>query len=181
MNNRHVSTHRFFRPAIVYPVILIVLIFVDGSLMAAFSGLLSFANWTILPNLTFIGIFYTIHFRSDRHFHFWWWLVLLGLLFDLYYTQSIGSYLTAYLLSAYTVFLLDPHIPYRILSSFWTVATGLLVFYSLIYITGILTGEVNISLVNYLIFTVFPTIFINSLIEMIFYRPVESLTYIINS
>ena len=180
MKNKVTSNNRYLRPKLVYPIFLIFLVFFDGSLMSGFSNFLSFSGWNILPNLTFVGIFYAIHFHSDKHFAFWWWLAGVGLIFDLYYTQAIGTYLVAYLVSAYVVYLIDQRMPYRIWSTFWTVATGLLVFYFLVFIAGILVDETNVAFANYIIFTVLPTIFFNAFIEIIFYRPVESLTYIIN-
>ncbi|KEP88606.1 hypothetical protein X279_00495 [Oenococcus oeni IOEB_0501] len=50
----------------------------------------------------------------------------------------------------------------------------------MVFIAGILVNETDIAFANYIIFTVLPTIIFNAFIEIIFYRPVESLTYIIN-
>ncbi len=181
MQNKNRSNNRYLRPAFFYPIILFFLVFFDGSLMSSFSNLLSFSGWYILPNLTLIGLFYTVHFRSDRKFAFWWWTAAIGLIFDLYYTQAIGTYLIAYLVSAYTMFFIDQRIPYRLSATLWTLASGFVIFYILVFIAGSLTGQVDMPFANYIIFTVLPTIVFNSLIELLFYRPVESLTYIINN
>ncbi|VDK14822.1 hypothetical protein OAL24_00168 [Oenococcus sicerae] len=79
------------------------------------------------------------------------------------------------------MFFIDQRIPYRISATLWTLASGFVIFYILVFIAGSLTGQVDMPFANYIIFTVLPTIVFNSLIELLFYRPVESLTYIINN
>ena len=55
------------RLRVVYPVLLVLLLFVDGALMAGMGGIFTAFPWHVLPVTTLIWLFYGVQFLSLIH------------------------------------------------------------------------------------------------------------------
>lgn len=179
-DNQH-RTNFFLRPNVFYPLSLFFFLFFDGSLTNIFANYFSFFSIQIIPNLLLVTIFFLIHFECFKRFRFWTWLILCGLFFDLYYTESVGIYLTAFLLSAYSIRYLDQRLPYGIFPSTITLLCSQLIFSFVSLAASTVAGLGVIDIFAFTILSLLPSLIFNILIELIFYRPIESLTYIINN
>jgi len=85
------------RLRVVYPVFLFFWLFVDGSVMAGMGGMLTAFPWHILPALTLVWLFYAVQFEVDNDMPFWLYVILIGILFDMYYTGIFGTYTLAFI------------------------------------------------------------------------------------
>ncbi len=170
-NSYNKSKHKniFFQPKILYPFILLFLTFLDGSIPAHFFSL------TINPSLTLIFIFYLIFFSGYKKFNFNLWVFLIGLIFDLYYTEILGIYLVSFSLSTYFLY----QIKKKALTNFFLKLLILLIvsilFYIMFYICSKIGNQINFNFFFFLISNILPNSFFNIIIGAIFYKPFENL------
>lgn len=157
---------------IVFPLVLFFLLFLDGTLMSSLNGLLTHFPYYILPNLTFVWLFYAVQFERDRNVVFLWLAALIGVLFDAYYTGFFGAHAFAFWASAYVIRQIHHYYTETLLSAVFQLAIGLAVFYLLIYGAGIVVGQADVGLVSFVLNQVLPTMALNIGIMVLLYYPV---------
>ncbi|MEX0381094.1 rod shape-determining protein MreD [Leuconostoc sp. MS02] len=163
------------RLRVVYPIILLFLLFADGSLMAGMSGIFTAFPWYILPTLTLVWLFYAVQFDAGKDMPFWLYVVLIGILFDMYYTGIFGTYTLAFVAAVAAMKQLHKILDERLLSGISIFLIGLIVYLMVTYVAGFIIGISNVSLVTFLAFEVLPTAALNVIVAAICYYPTWSL------
>ncbi|MGY3741989.1 rod shape-determining protein MreD [Leuconostoc inhae] len=163
------------RLRVVYPVFLFFLLFVDGSVMAGMGGMLTAFPWHILPALTLVWLFYAVQFEVDNDMPFWLYVILIGILFDMYYTGIFGTYTLAFISAVAVMKQLHKILDERLLSGISIFLVGLIVYLIVTYVSGFIIGIANVSLVTFLAFEVLPTAILNIVLVTICYYPTWSL------
>ncbi len=153
----------------------IFLLFVDGSLMAGMGGILTAFPWYILPTLTLVWLFYAIQFEVDKDMPFWLYVILIGILFDMYYTGIFGTYTLAFIVAVAVMKQLHKVLDERLLSGITIFLIGLIVYLVVTYGAGFIIGSANVSLVTFFVFEVLPTAILNIIVATICYYPTWSL------
>lgn len=163
------------RLRVVYPVFLFFLLFVDGSVMAGMGGMLTAFPWHILPALTLVWLFYAVQFEVDNDMPFWLYVILIGILFDMYYTGIFGTYTLAFISAVAVMKQLHKILDERLLSGISIFLVGLIVYLIVTYVSGFIIDIANVSLVTFLAFEVLPTAILNIVLVTICYYPTWSL------
>ena len=163
------------RLRVVYPALLFFLLFVDGSLMAGMGGILTAFPWYILPTLTMVWLFYAVQFEVDKDMPFWLYVILIGILFDMYYTGIFGTYTLAFIVAVAVMKQLHKILDERLLSGISIFLIGLIVYLVVTYGAGFIIGIANVSLVTFFAFEVLPTAVLNIIVVTICYYPTWSL------
>ncbi|MDR0899838.1 MAG: rod shape-determining protein MreD [Lactobacillaceae bacterium] len=178
MQNRQYKKKRnFFNPKWFLPLFLVFLVFFDGSLMLVVSNLVNSVKLAILPNLTLLFIFYIIRFDLASSFNFYLWVGVIGFIFDLYYTQAFGTYIIAFLFSAFVMNYLDHLLNKSLLNSGLIFFGGVVVFYFIAVFAGLLTNVIDISLSQYFVYVFLPTAVFNLILEYLLYMPISWVSY----
>lgn len=171
---------QFTRLKFVYPVILLILFFLDGTLMSALGGYFTHFPFHILPMLTFVWLFFGIQFKVYQDIPFWWYVLLIGVMFDAYYTGIFGTYIIAFLLGTLMMKQLHYWLDERIIAGLLLLLIGIVVYLIITYFAGFIIGIANISLLNFLIYQLVPTVILNVFIGAIFYYPTWSFFQVLN-
>ncbi|GAP02814.1 cell shape determining protein MreD [Fructobacillus pseudoficulneus] len=166
---------QFIRLQIIYPLILLVLFFVDGNLMSSFGSFLLHPPVHIIPMLTLIWLFYGVQFEIADHLPFYFYVVGIGVLFDIYYTEILGTYTVAFLAATILMQKLRPYFDERIMSGLLLLLLGLLTYLLVTYVAGSIINIANLSLLPFIIKDVLPTAFLNLVIAALAYYPSWSL------
>ncbi|MDR2660578.1 MAG: rod shape-determining protein MreD [Lactobacillaceae bacterium] len=168
---------RVFVPKLVLPILLFLSFLLDGINNEFFSSVLNLFGFQILPNLFLVFIFYILRFRLKKEFNFYIWILIIGIIFDLYFSLSIGIYLFSYLISAFIMEFIDKKLENKIYNSWITAIVGLTSFYLFAYFGILLISHPNQTFVQYFIFTFIPTILFNTVLTYIFYKPALAFSY----
>lgn len=163
------------RLRVVYPVVLVFLLFVDGSIMASMSGIFTVFPWYVLPTLTLSWLFYGVQFDADKDMPFWVYVLLIGVLFDMYYTGIFGTYTLAFGAAVAVMKQLHKILDERLLSGISVYFLGIVVYLVVAYVAGFIIGIANISLTHFFLFEMLPTITLNTVILAVCYYPILSL------
>ncbi|GAP00005.1 rod shape-determining protein MreD [Fructobacillus ficulneus] len=168
------ASWRFVRIKIVYPIVLVLLFLIDGNLMSSFGTLLLHPPFHIVPTLTLIWLFYGIQFEVADHVPFYFYVIGIGLLFDIYYTGILGTYTVAFLGAAVVMLKLRPFFDERLMSGLLLLLIGITVYFVVTYLAGSLINISNLSLIPFLVKELLPTAVMNLIIAAIGYYPVWS-------
>ncbi|CAK1233857.1 Cell shape-determining protein MreD (MreD) [Fructobacillus cardui] len=166
---------QFIRFRIVYPLILILLFFIDGNIMSSFGVFLLHSPFHIIPTLTLIWFFYAIQFEATSFVPYYFYVVVFGLLFDVYYTGIIGTYTVAFLAATILMDKLRPYFDERLMSGMLLLLVGLLTYLVVTYFAGSMINIANLSLFSFIIQDVFPTAALNLVLAALGYYPTWSL------
>ena len=146
------------RLRVVYPVLLVLLLFVDGALMAGMGGIFTAFPWHVLPVTTLIWLFYGVQFDVD-----------------MYYTGIFGTYTVAFVAATALMKQLKRVLDERLLSGATIFLIGLVVYLLITYFAGFVIGIANVSVATFLLYEVLPTVILNTIIATVGYYPVWSL------
>lgn len=172
---------KFLNLKIIYPLILFLLIFIDGSITANLAVVLFKFPFHVLINLTFIWMYFGIHFNIYEQLkRFWLWILLAGVIFDFYYTGALGTYLIAFLVSVWTMKYLHEHGYENFTYGLIEFTFGFCVYFIVVYLAGQVLGLVNVDLTHYVMFSFLPSWILNIVIMMIVYYPVLSFCQTLN-
>lgn len=163
------------RLRVVFPVLLLFFLFVDGDLMAAMGGIFTAFPWHVLPVLTLIWLFYAIQFDAENEVPIWLYTIIIGVLFDMYYTGIFGTYTVAFLGAVGAMKQLHAYLDERLLSGMTLLLIGLVTYLFITYMAGFIIGIANVSLVSFFLYEVLPTLALNLTIAALGYYPVWSL------
>ncbi|CAM3083098.1 rod shape-determining protein MreD [Leuconostoc rapi] len=163
------------RLRVVYPVVLVFLLFVDGSLMAGMGGIFTAFPWYILPTLTLGWLFYAVQFEVEPDVPLWLYVIVIGVLFDMYYTGIFGTYTLAFAVAVAVMKQCHKVLDERLLSGLSVFLIGLVSFLVVTYVAGFIIGIANVSLTTFFMFEVLPTVILNTVIVALCYYPTLSL------
>lgn len=165
---------QFLRLQFIFPVVLLVLFLVDGNLAVSL-GLLMKEPIHAIPMLTFTWLFYAIQFGVIDRLPFYVYVVVFGVLFDIFYTGILGTYTLAFLLGTIVMEKLRPFFDERLMSGLLLLLIGQLVYLLVTLFAGIMIGADNLTLLPFFVYLVLPTILFNLVLATIFYFPSWSL------
>lgn len=163
------------RLRVVFPILLLLFLFVDGDLMAAMGGLFTAFPWHVLPTLTLIWLFYAVQFNAEKEVPIWLYAAIIGVLFDMYYTGIFGTYTVAFLGAVAAMKQLHTYLDERLLSGMTLFLIGLVTYLVITYAAGFIIGIANVGVVSFLLYEVLPTLVLNLVITALGYYPVWSL------
>ncbi|MCT4387366.1 rod shape-determining protein MreD [Leuconostoc pseudomesenteroides] len=162
------------RLRVIYPVLLILTLFIDGTLMSGLGGILTHFPWHVLPTLTLGWAFLGVQFDVDNELPLWFYVALVGILFDMYYTGIFGTYTCAFLAAVGVMKQLHRILDERLLSGLFLYLAGLMVYLFITYFAGFIIGLANISLLTFLMYEVLPTVCLNVGLAAVVYYPIWS-------
>jgi len=162
------------RLRVIYPILLILTLFIDGTLMSGLGGILTHFPWHVLPTLTLGWAFLGVQFDVDNELPLWFYVALVGILFDMYYTGIFGTYTCAFLAAVGVMKQLHRILDERLLSGLFLYLAGLVVYLFITYFAGFIIGLANISLLTFLMYEVLPTVCLNVGLAAVVYYPIWS-------
>lgn len=162
------------RLRVIYPILLILTLFIDGTLMSGLGGILTHFSWHVLPTLTLGWAFLGVQFDVDNDLPLWFYVALVGILFDMYYTGIFGTYTCAFLAAVGVMKQLHRILDERLLSGLFLYLAGLVVYLFITYFAGFIIGLANISLLTFLMYEVLPTVCLNVGLAAVVYYPIWS-------
>ncbi|CAH1856394.1 rod shape-determining protein MreD [Convivina intestini] len=171
---------QLIRFRVIYPLVLFLLLFLDGNLMSSLGGILNHFPFHILPLLTLIWLFYAIEFEVTNRIAFWVYVVLIGLLFDIYYTGILGSYTIAFLAACVVMDRLRPYFDERLMSGLLLCLIGLIIYLLVTYAAGFIINIADVSLGRFLLYELVPTVVLNIIIAALGYYPAWSLFQVLS-
>ncbi|MDF7636653.1 rod shape-determining protein MreD [Leuconostocaceae bacterium ESL0958] len=166
---------QFSRLTILYPLILFLLFFLDGNVMAALTPLLLGGSFHILPLGTLIWFFYAIQFELTKDMPFTVYVILIGLFFDIYYTGIVGTYTVAFLVATLLMRAVRPYFDERLLSALLLFLIGLGAYLGLSYFFSAVVGMTSLTISQFVYLVALPTAVLNLLLAAVFYYPAWSL------
>nr|WP_283096070.1 rod shape-determining protein MreD [Apilactobacillus xinyiensis] len=156
----------------VFPIGMLISIFLDGSIFFIFGASLSFHA---VPNLSFLWIFLTMFFINDDEIHYELWAMLAGIIIDIFYMGFLGVYTFIFPLAIYFSRWIYKHLPLNIISAFLIYFIDITMIYSLSLLANRLESLTNMSWSFYLVYVLGPTLVINLAFLIILYIPLQSL------
>lgn len=162
------------RLRVIYPVLFVLTLFIDGTLMSGLGGILTHFPWHVLPTLTLGWAFLGVQFDVDNELSLWFYVTLVGILFDMYYTGIFGTYTCAFLVAVAVMKQLHRVLDERLLSGLFLYLAGLVVYLFISYLAGFIIGLANISLLTFLMYEVLPTVFLNVGLAAVVHYPIWS-------
>ncbi|MCK8617316.1 rod shape-determining protein MreD [Fructobacillus sp. M158] len=165
---------QFIRLQIIFPLILLILFLVDGNLASSL-GLLMQAPIHAIPMLTFTWLFYAVQFGIQKEIPYYTYVVIFGVLFDIFYTGILGTYTLAFLLATIVMDRLRPYFDERMMSGLLLLLIGQIVYLLVTFVAGQLIGSANLSMLFFVVYLVLPTMLFNLVTAAIFYFPSWSL------
>lgn len=152
------------------PLVIAVNFFLDGSLSLAFSNLFYDNNLQMAPQLILLSVVMCTFAFPESKMLFWYALVA-GLAYDLFYTGLIGQYMLivplTYLITKSLMNYFLPSAIYELGADIICVLVGQLILYFLAHFFGMTQAGVGQFISNALA----PTIILNVLLFLIFYWP----------
>ncbi|MFC4760245.1 rod shape-determining protein MreD [Fructobacillus durionis] len=165
---------QFIRFQFIFPLILLVLFLVDGNLAASLGFLMKEPFHTI-PMLTFTWLFYAIQFGAYKSLPYYVYVVIFGVLFDIFYTGILGTYTIAFLLGTLVMEKIRPFFDEKMMSGLLLLLIGQVVYLIVTFLSGYLIGSANLSILSFFVYLLLPTVFLNLVVAAIFYYPAWSL------
>ncbi|MBS9336278.1 rod shape-determining protein MreD [Fructobacillus papyrifericola] len=165
---------QFIRFQFIFPIILLILFLVDGNLAASL-GFLMKEPIHAMPMLTFTWLFYAIQFGVQKEIPYYSYVVIFGVLFDIFYTGILGTYTVAFLLATIVMDRLRPYFDERMMSGLLLLLIGQIVYLLVTFVAGQLIGSANLSILSFVVYLVLPTAAFNLIMAAIFYFPAWSL------
>jgi rod shape-determining protein MreD len=157
---------------VVFPMMLLLLLFLDGTIMSSLNSYLTPFPLSLLPNLTFVWLFYAVQFERQKDISYLLLALLIGLLFDVYYTGLFGTYAFSFWASAYILQQIHAYYTETLTSAVFQLAIGLVIFYTLVYFSGVILGAADVNIISYARDHIVPTIVLNITVMVLFYYPV---------
>ncbi|MBS9334427.1 rod shape-determining protein MreD [Fructobacillus sp. M1-13] len=154
----------------IFPLILLVLFLMDGNLAASL-GFLMKEPIHAMPMMTFTWLFYAIQFGVEKKLPYYTYVVLFGILFDVFYTGILGTYTLAFLVGTFAMEKLRPYFDERMMSGLLLLLIGLMIYLFVTYVAGQLIGAANLSLLAFIVYLFMPTALFNLVVAAIFYYP----------
>ncbi|MBS9338316.1 rod shape-determining protein MreD [Fructobacillus sp. M2-14] len=169
------ASWQFFRLNIAFPLILVLLFLLDGNLMASLGNFLLRGSLHAVPMLTLIWFFYAIQFGVMDKMPFYVYVVIIGVLYDIFYTGIFGTYTLSFLGACFVMERLQPYFDSRMMSGLLLFLIGMLVYLAATYFAGKIIGVGHESHLAFFIFLLLPTSVLNLVLAAIFYYPGWSL------
>ncbi|WP_273709734.1 rod shape-determining protein MreD [Leuconostoc mesenteroides] len=163
------------RLRVIYPVLLFLILFVDGTFMSSMGGVFTQFPWHILPTLTLGWLFLGVQFDVENELPLWFYVVVIGILFDMYYTGIFGTYTFAFIAAVAVMKQLHKVLDERLVSGLLLYLAGLLIYLLISYVSGFVTGIANVSILSFSLYEVLPTVILNLVFAAVSYYPVWSL------
>lgn len=101
--------------------------------------------------------------------------MVIGILFDMYYTGIFGTYTFAFIAAVAVMKQLHKVLDERLVSGLLLYLAGLLIYLLISYVSGFVTGIANVSILSFLLYEVLPTVILNLVFAAASYYPVWSL------
>ena len=160
---------------LVFFVGLVLAFFLDGSLSLIFSNeLYAFPN-AMVPYLTVLWLILSSIFIEKSSLHIGIWAAVIGFIFDMYYTGLMGVFVFIFPLVIYLSRLIFDTLPPNFSSSFLVYFIMITLVEGLSCLANVIVGLVNISMADFLVNILAPTLALNLVLFAILYFPVEGL------
>ena len=170
------SLWRITRLKFLYPIVLFLVIFSDGSIYSAFSNYLILDAFHFIPMLFLSWIAFVTMFNDDDNIHYYPWLMIGGLIFGSYYSNPAGIYI--YIIG-FLIFGLIIKIFSRpnsgISYNLFIFLISLLTYLYIIYGLASLSGMATTSFLDQSFYFVLPIMIINAILFAILYSPIQRL------
>ncbi|GEP20326.1 rod shape-determining protein MreD [Pediococcus argentinicus] len=159
----------------IYPIGLFIAFFLDGAINQVFSADLFQFPYSMISNLIIIWMVFTIFFTGQDQIHFLLWALVLGLMFDWYYTGIFGVNLFIYPLVVMAVQGIKPFVRTTFISVLTVTLVALVLSNSLFYAVFTFLRLTNVSVVFFIGYSLLPTIILNLSMVVVLYYPLKQL------
>ena len=157
----------------IFPLGLILAVFLDGTLSHIWSGWMFTPTTSIECRTVFLWLFMAICFGNVEHMVPW--ALIAGLIYDMYYTGIIGIFIFLFPLMVYItrwiVQFFEPS--FIVLLLIYLIDITILV--TLTYSANLLIGQTSVSAVTFIGRTLGPTLAFNLALFVILYYPLKHL------
>jgi rod shape-determining protein MreD len=96
-----------------------------------------------------VGSFLGVQFDVENELPLWFYVVVIGILFDMYYTGIFGTYTFAFIAAVAVMKQLHKVLDERLVSGLLLYLAGLLIYLLISYVSGFVTGIANVSILSF--------------------------------
>lgn len=154
---------------------LILMFFLDGSVSLVFSNeLYAFPN-AMVPYLTVLWLMLSMIFIERSSLRIGLWAAVIGFIFDMYYTGLLGVFVFIFPLVIYLGRLIFESLPPNFFSSFLVYFIMITLVEGISCLANVVVGLVDISIADFLVNILAPTLALNLVLFAILYFPIERL------
>ncbi|WP_181189658.1 rod shape-determining protein MreD [Bombilactobacillus bombi] len=155
-------------------IILLLGFFLDGSLKSTFTNLNKPSFQVSLQILLLLLVIMVLHDQKEDN-HLFWYSLILGVLYDSYYSRIFGLYSTILPLTVIVVQTVQSYIPESFVfewSMYFIVLTISMLY---LYIIGVFLNLALVDMTRFITDWLGPTLLVNSIIFLVLYFPMTKL------
>lgn len=153
---------------------LFISFFLDGSISQMFASSLYHFPYAMVPYLTVLWLVLGFMFSTTK-INYVLWAIVIGFIFDLYYTGILGIFVFIFPLTIMLTRLLYQILTPSFFSSFLIYFIDVAFVAGLSYVAMLMIGQTQVTFSSFLVNTLAPTLALNLILLLILYFPISGL------
>lgn len=154
---------------------LAICIFLDGAISQQLAGQLFTTTAKLVPELTTLWLLATAFFEDEIHVPTYWFAIFAGVVYDLFYAGYWGIYLFIFPVVVWLARTLRQYLPVNLFATLLVGFLGFSIQPLFSWIALHLIGLTNVSLADFMVVHLAPTLALNEVLLVILYLPLRQL------
>ena len=168
--------YRLSRMRFIFPIVLLLAFFLDGSLSSVFSSFLFSYPYSMVSHLVILWIVLGViqEGRNTRVIPFTFFAAVIGFLFDTYYAGILGLFVFLFPLIVWVTRMLSKNFSPTFFNSIMIIFIDIALLELLNYIAYSIIGIASASFADFVLYTLAPTLALNLIYFVVFYVPISA-------
>ncbi|GKT03505.1 rod shape-determining protein MreD [Furfurilactobacillus sp. WILCCON 0119] len=154
---------------------LFVCVFLDGAVSQQMANQLFRHSTSMVPEFTALWLMAAAFFEDDIHMPTYWFAVVAGIIFDIFYMGYWGIYVFIFPVIVWLAKTLRRYLPVNLFATLLVCFLGFALQSLLSWIAFQIIGVTSASLADFLVVALAPTLAFNEIMVLIFYLPLRQL------
>ncbi|MBM7543735.1 rod shape-determining protein MreD [Periweissella beninensis] len=155
----------------IFPIMLFLLLFLDGAIYANMAGILTKNSSHTLPMFVALWLIYAITYELDEYLPIYLWTLVAGIIYDVFYFGVIGGYTVGFLILVWVCQKLRIYLSESLLSVLMITILGLTSLQLFTYLAANIAGLSIMTVPMFVLHTFTPTLALNVVMAVIMYVP----------
>lgn len=165
--------YRLSRLRFLFPIGLFIAFFLDGSLSKVFARQLFSYPYSMVSLLALLWLVLAFFFEDNVKIPLYGFAIVVGMLTDLFYSGILGLFIVTYPLTVWLTKILAKYFTENFFNTMVIFFIDVIVFEFLNYWAFLLIGVIHVNTIQFVLYTLAPTLVLNLVYFVILYWPVN--------
>lgn len=165
--------YRLSRLRFLFPIGLFITFFLDGSLSKVFANQLFAYPYSMVSLLVLLWLVLAFFFEGNIKIPLYGFAIAVGILDDLFYSGVLGLFMVLFPLMVWLTKVLSKYFTENFFNTMVIFFIDVIAFEFLNYWAFLLIGQIHVSTVNFILYTLAPTLALNLVYFVILYWPIN--------